>query len=152
MNFVNVQVCTFGDNRPQILRCSVCDAVRGTTLDYFMGHNAEVSSASASQQDAQDSAAKAGSRKRPGLDAAGNKQKSILGFFAGFEPPAKAAESSALAGSGNTEALAGEQRASNSVQTPQQACSGQFSCHPLSQSVCSSMYADRLQQDPSSRR
>ena len=77
-------------------------------------------------------------------DAAGNKQKSILGFFAGFEPPAKAAESSALAGSGNNEALTGEQRASSSVQTHQQARSGKLSCHLLSQSVCSSMYVDRL--------
>ena len=108
----------------------------GTTLDYFMGHNAEVSSASTSQQDVPDSAAKAGCRsKRPGSDVAGNKQKSILGFFAGFEPTAKAVESIALTGSGTSETPAGEQRAGNSAEPTHQACSGNPSPSSVKSSV-----------------
>ena len=30
-----MQVCTFSDNRVQILRCAMCDAVRGTSWDYY---------------------------------------------------------------------------------------------------------------------
>ena len=104
-----------------------------------MGHNAEVSSASTSQQEVRDSAAAAGCRsKRPGSEAAGTKQKSIRGFFAGFEGTAKAAGSSVLTGSGNSEASAGKQRADNSVEAPRQAQSG----NPLPSSVnsCAQKY------------
>ena len=86
-----MQVCTFDDNRHQILRCAICDAVRGTSLDYFMGHNAEVSSGT--QHDAPDSMVKSGSRsRRAGLEGPGNKQKTILGFFAGFDAASKSAD------------------------------------------------------------
>ena len=79
-----MQVCTFDDNRHQILRCAICDAVRGTSLDYFMGHHAEVSSGT--QHEVQDSAAKQALRsRRAGSEGAGNKQKSIIGFFAGSD-------------------------------------------------------------------
>ena len=30
-----VQVCTFSSNRAQILRCAICDAVRGTSWEYY---------------------------------------------------------------------------------------------------------------------
>ena len=124
-----MQVCTFDDNRHQILRCAICDAVRGTSLDYFMGHNAEVSSGV--QHDAPDSTAKAGPRsKRAGSDGAGNKQKSILGFFAGFDavPKGAAAETLAAASQANIrrmDALAGEEQPER-VQTAQHASQGMF--------------------------
>ena len=93
-----MQVCTFEDNRHQILRCAICDAVRGTSLDYFMGHNAEVSSGA--QHDAPDSMAKSGSRsRRAGSEGLGNKQKTILGFFAGSDAAFKSADTNkAVAG------------------------------------------------------
>lgn len=91
-----MQVCTFDDNRHQILRCAICDAVRGTSLDYFMGHNAEVSSGT--QQDPQDSVTKSGSRsRRAGSEAAGNKQKSILGFFAGSDAGSRGTDADKVA-------------------------------------------------------
>lgn len=110
-----MQVCTFDDNRPQILRCAICDAVRGTSLDYFMGHNAEVSSVA--QHDAPDSTAKSGLRsKRAGSDGAGNKQKSILGFFAGFDAAPRGTGTGKLAAASpasvrRMDARAGEEQA-----------------------------------------
>ena len=98
-----VQVCTFEDNRHQILRCAICDAVRGTSLEYFMGHHhAEVSSTA--QHDVHETAATTttGARsRRAGADAAGNKQKSILGFFAGGDAPARGTGADGLASSGH---------------------------------------------------
>jgi len=38
-----LQVCTFADNRVQILRCAMCDAVRGTSWAYFRTTQAEAS-------------------------------------------------------------------------------------------------------------
>ena len=96
-----LQVCTFEDNRHQILRCAICDAVRGTSLEYFMGHHhAEVSSAA--QHDVHETAATTGRRsRRAGADTAGNKQKSILGFFAGSDAPARGTGADGLASSGH---------------------------------------------------
>ena len=113
-----LQVCTFDDNRHQILRCAVCDAVRGTSLDYFVGHHAEVSSGT--QHDAQDSAAKSGSRsRRAGSEGTGNKQKSIIGFFAGFDTPAKIQDGDTLASTECSNAAASERPGSGSQ--PEQA-------------------------------
>lgn len=94
-----VQVCTFEDNRHQILRCAICDAVRGTSLEYFMGHHhAEVSSTE--QHDMHETATTTGARsRRGGGDTAGNKQKSILGFFAGGDAPARGMGADGLASS-----------------------------------------------------
>lgn len=51
---VRTQVCTFAGNRLRILRCEVCDAVRGTAWDYFMGGQAQQEAAGSQhrQQDA----------------------------------------------------------------------------------------------------
>ena len=38
-----VQVCTFSGNRAQILRCAICDAVRGTSWGYYRATQAEAS-------------------------------------------------------------------------------------------------------------
>jgi len=83
-----------------------------------MGHHAEVSSGT--QHDAQDSAAKSGSRsRRAGSEGTGNKQKSIIGFFAGFETPAKTSDANAQASIGRSNAAASERPDSGSQ--PEQA-------------------------------
>ena len=85
----------------QILRCAICDAVRGTSLEYFMGHHhAEVSSTA--QHDMHETATTTGARsRRGGADTAGNKQKSILGFFAGGDALARGTSADGLASSGH---------------------------------------------------
>ncbi len=32
-----LQVCTFAGNRPQVLRCAVCDSLRGTRWETYAG-------------------------------------------------------------------------------------------------------------------
>ena len=44
------QVCTYAGNRLRILRCEVCDAVRGTAWDYFMGGQAQQEAAGSQHQ------------------------------------------------------------------------------------------------------
>lgn len=77
-----MQVCTYAGNKQQILRCDVCDSVRGTHWDYYLGQNAEISSGS------QQAAAKEASGKSASPAAVPDPnprlsrgQKSILGFF-----------------------------------------------------------------------
>ena len=127
-----MQVCTFDDNRQQILRCAICDAVRGTSLDHFMGHHAEVSSAA--QHDAvQDSASKTGSRgRRPGSEGAGSKQKSILGFFAGPDASQKTMDAQGQASSLGGSIVAPEQaldRGFEPGQSPHPASTGKPPLH-----------------------
>ena len=43
-------MCTFAGNRLRILRCQVCDSVRGTAWDYFMGGHGQAEAAASQHQ------------------------------------------------------------------------------------------------------
>ncbi|BDA41352.1 probable DNA polymerase IV at N-terminal half [Coccomyxa sp. Obi] len=51
------QVCTYSGNHPRILRCDICDSVRGTRWDYYLGQSAEATSGSQHPVPARDSPA-----------------------------------------------------------------------------------------------
>ncbi len=73
-----LQVCTYVGNKQQILRCEVCDSVRGTAWDYYLGLNAEVSS---QQAPAREPGGKAAGGATPADPRPSRGQKSILGFL-----------------------------------------------------------------------
>lgn len=103
------QVCTYSGNQPRILRCDICDSVRGTRWDYYLGQGTEACSGSQPPAGAAAAAAAAGegtaargsdshqersaaavardspsardSRGGKGSGAAARGQRSILGFF-----------------------------------------------------------------------
>ena len=147
-------MCTFDDNRHQILRCAICDAVRGTSLDYFMGRNAEVSSGT--QHDAPDSMPKSSSRsRRAGLEGPGNKQKTILGFFAGSDTASKSTDPKAAAAFSpcvkQTEAPSAEEQQngrSESKQTAQHVYKGTFCPFLYSLSLSSLETSSDFKEEP----
>lgn len=87
-------MCTYSGNHPRILRCDICDSVRGTRWDYYLGQSAEASSGSQQAAPARDSPTAREGAKQQGGSAGARGQRSILGFFSEADRKSAAASAS----------------------------------------------------------
>ncbi len=87
-------MCTYSGNHSRILRCDICDSVRGTRWDYYLGQNAEASSGSQQAAPARDSPTAREAAKSQGGSAGARGQRSILGFFSEADRKGAAASAS----------------------------------------------------------